>query len=62
VLDVYKKVIGYYVKEKDLRGFVEIKGWAHSSAHTAECLSSLVKSGYIKYNELLEILNIIKAM
>ncbi len=30
------------VNEKDLRGYVENKGWAHSIAHTADLLDSIV--------------------
>ena len=60
VLNVYKKVMEYFRKENDLRGYVEGKGWAHSTAHTSDDLCSLAESRYLKYEELMEILDIIK--
>lgn len=60
VLYVYKKVMEYFEKEKDYRGYVEVKGWAHSSAHTADTLCSLAESKFIGYKELMEMLVIIK--
>ncbi|WP_072831889.1 DUF2785 domain-containing protein [Clostridium collagenovorans] len=42
------------------RGYVVDKGWAHSSAHTADALCSLAESKFIKYEELMEMLDIIK--
>lgn len=60
LLNAYKKVIKYFNEEKDLRGYVENKGWAHSSAHTADTLCSFADSEFLKYNELKEILAIIK--
>lgn len=60
VLHVYEEVMRYFRNEKDLRGYVEGKGWAHSSAHTADALCSLAESKFIKHKELMEILEIIK--
>lgn len=60
VLNVYKKVMEYFRKENDLRGYVEGRGWAHSTAHTSDALCSLAESRYLKYEELMEILDIIK--
>lgn len=60
ILHVYNEVLRYFRAEKDLRGYVAIKGWAHSSAHTGDVLCSLAKSTAIKHNELLEILQSIK--
>lgn len=60
VLNVYKKIMEYFRKENDLRGYVEDKGWAHSTAHTSDTLCSLAESKYIGYEELMEILDIIK--
>lgn len=58
--NTYKNVLDYSRKEKDLRGFVEVTGWAHSTAHTADVLGSLSKSEYLKAEELKEILRLIK--
>lgn len=60
VLGVYKKVMDYFRKENDLRGYVEGKGWAHSTAHTSDALSALVESRYLKYEEHKAILDMIK--
>lgn len=60
VLLVYNEVMRYFTNEKDLRGYVEGKGWAHSSAHTADALCVLAENKFIKHKELMEILEIIK--
>ncbi|GKX30909.1 membrane protein [Vallitalea longa] len=57
---VYVKVVDYFLKEKDLRGYVEHKGWAHSVAHAADALDDLALCSEIEYKELLYILEIIK--
>lgn len=54
------KVIKYLELEKDMRGYVVDKGWAHSTAHAADTLDEIAKSQYINYDELLEILHAIK--
>lgn len=60
ILHVYNEVLRYFRNEKDVRGYVDIKGWAHSSAHTGDVLCSLSESKVIKHMELLEILQAIK--
>lgn len=60
ILNVYKKVMEYLGKENDLRGYVEGRGWAHSTAHASDTLCALVQSRYLEYRELIEILDIIK--
>ena len=57
---VYVKVVDYFLKEKDLRGYVEHKGWAHSVAHAEDVLDDLALCSEIEYKELLYILEIIK--
>ena len=37
------KVTYYLMEEKDTRGFIEGKGWAHSIAHGADALGALAK-------------------
>ena len=39
----FKKIGRYLLLEKDLRGFVEGKGWAHSIAHGADLASTTIK-------------------
>lgn len=48
VVKVKDKLIDYIHLEKDLRGFVSGKGWAHSVAHAADAFNQLVKSKKIK--------------
>lgn len=38
-----EKVTEYMITEKDTRGFVEGKGWAHAIAHGADALDALAK-------------------
>ncbi len=59
-IDIKDKVIKYLDLEKDIRGYVDGKGWAHSTAHAADALDDIAKSRYINYDELLEILGAIK--
>ncbi|WP_033543039.1 DUF2785 domain-containing protein [Planococcus sp. CAU13] len=52
-----RKMIDYMEAEKDLRGFVPGKGWAHSIAHAADVFDELAKSRYADqemYEELLD--------
>jgi hypothetical protein len=35
------KVLYYFTRENDLRGYVEVKSWAHAVAHTADLLDEL---------------------
>lgn len=56
---VFKKSIEYLSLELDTRGFVEEKGWAHSIAHGADLLVSIVKHPFFNmecYHEILEVL------
>jgi hypothetical protein len=53
-------VIRYTRQEKDVRGYVEIKGWAHSTAHTGDVLNAIAKCAEIKKPELIAILEAIK--
>jgi hypothetical protein len=49
----------YLAAERDLRGYVAVKGWAHSAAHTADLLRMLAKSRYLRAAELERILDAI---
>lgn len=57
---VYKEIIKYFTLEKDMRGYVDVKGWAHSVAHGADALCELSESKYIEHAKLVEILSVIK--
>lgn len=57
---VENKIIKYMANEKDVRGYVENKGWAHSAAHTADVLDQLTQCSSIEKNDLEEILKVLK--
>lgn len=58
---VTEKAIRYMAEEKDLRGYVRDKGWAHSTAHGADALDELVQCSTISQEEVIKILEVIKA-
>ncbi len=60
VLLAFHAVLRCFEEEKDLRGFVEGKGWAHSIAHNADCLAEFAGDDHIGRDELLAILSAIK--
>ena len=56
ILRVKDKLIDYITMEKDLRGYVASKGWAHSVAHVADTFDELIKSKKVDskhYGEML---------
>jgi len=57
---ILDKVIEYFNKEEDLRGFVEDKGWAHGIAHGADALGQLVKCKELEYDGLKKILDVVR--
>lgn len=46
IKEVKEKMILYMEAEKDLRGYVPEKGWAHSIAHAADALDELAKNRF----------------
>lgn len=50
----------YMVKEVDLRGYIEHKGWAHAVAHGADLLDSIVKHPVATEDDAFQILQHIK--
>ncbi len=55
------RVLDYFAREIDLRGYVEVKGWAHATAHTADLLDEFAQCEEIDRDGLLRILDAIKA-
>ena len=41
---VAEQVLEYVYLEEDVRGYVEGKGWAHSTAHAADALDALART------------------
>lgn len=60
LLDIKAKVIEYMAKEKDVRGYVEEGGWAHSAAHGSDVLDELALCEEFGREDLLDILQAIK--
>jgi hypothetical protein len=54
------KVLDYFARENDLRGYVEGKGWAHAVAHTADVLDEFALCTEIDRAGLLRILDAIR--
>jgi len=52
------RVATWYVRERDLRGYVEGKGWAHAAAHGADALAALARSRHFALPELTVLLDV----
>jgi Protein of unknown function (DUF2785) len=50
---------GWFVRERDLRGHVEGKGWAHAVAHGADLLAQLARSPHLGPQELTVLLDVV---
>jgi hypothetical protein len=53
------RVLAYARAERDWRGYVERKGWAHAVAHTADALSALGRHPHTALGRISEILSTI---
>ena len=51
--------LAYFAAERDLRGYVPVKGWVHAIAHSADLLSALAISLYTDAHHHLMILDYI---
>lgn len=56
VREVKEKIVDYYSRERDLRGYVQEKGWAHSAAHGADTLDELALCNSLGQDDLIDIL------
>lgn len=54
-------VVEYVELEKDLRGYVDAKGWAHAVAHAADALDDLAQCQELGKSDLQRILDAIRA-
>jgi len=59
VLEWGDRLATWLLRERDLRGFVAGKGWAHAVAHGADALGTLAQSPHVGANELTVILDVI---
>lgn len=56
VQTILNKGLEYLDAEKDPRGYIPIKGWAHALAHTADLMQELSKSRFVEQSDLEKIL------
>ena len=59
VLQWGDRIATWYVRERDLRGFVPGKGWAHAAAHGADAIAALARSRHFGMTELTVLLDVI---
>jgi len=52
-------LLAYFAAERDLRGFVPVKGWAHAIAHAADLFAALAGSPHTSVNEHLKMIDCI---
>ena len=60
VQNVKQTLFEYIKQEKDFRGYVDGKGWAHAIAHVSDALNDLVFCDCLTRKDLLEILDAVK--
>lgn len=53
------RLAGWFVRERDLRGFVPGKGWAHAAAHGADALGALAQCPSFGRLELTVLLDVV---
>ena len=53
------QVVGWYLRERDLRGWVDGKGWAHAGAHGADAIGALAGSRHLGMHELTVLLDVV---
>lgn len=55
-----RRMLAYLSQERDLRGYVPEKGWAHAVAHAADALSQLALCPELENKDLLDMLRVIR--
>ncbi len=53
------RIATWYLRERDTRGYVEGKGWAHTMAHGADAIAILSQSPHFAANELTVLLDVL---
>ena len=53
------RLVSWYLREEDLRGFVPGRGWAHAVAHGADAIGALAASPHLTVAELTVLLDVI---
>lgn len=57
IAEVKEKLVAYLSEERDVRGYVPVKGWAHSVAHMADTIDDLVKNPKLNRIFFIQIVN-----
>lgn len=57
---IQSRLSAYLRQERDLRGYVPDKGWAHAVAHTADALNELSLCTELGQGELVDILKVVQ--
>ena len=59
VMEWGDRIATWYLRERDLRGYVPGKGWAHTVAHGADAIGVLARSEHLGRNELTVLLDVL---
>lgn len=59
ILEWGDRVFAWFLRERDVRGFVPGKGWAHAVAHGADALGALAASRHLEAQELTVLLDVV---
>ncbi|MFW6775618.1 DUF2785 domain-containing protein [Nocardioides sp. CPCC 205120] len=59
ILDWGDRIVSWYLRERDDRGFVDGKGWAHAVAHGADAIGMLADSPHLAAPELTVLLDVL---
>lgn len=57
-----QRVLEYACGERDRRGYLDDRGWAHSAAHTADVIDELAQCSELGPSDLMEMLDVIQQM
>lgn len=59
ILEWGDRLATWLLRERDLRGYVAGKGWAHAVAHGADALGALARSPHVQKPELTVVLDVV---
>ena len=59
ILEWGDRIAAWFIRERDLRGYVPGHGWAHGVAHGADAIGALANSPHLGRNELTVMLDVL---
>jgi hypothetical protein len=59
ILEWGDRLAAWYIRERDLRGYLPTKGWAHTVAHGADAIAAIAESPYLQKPELTVLLDVL---